>query len=218
MKKLFSSLLAVIMTVACVALCASAVEYEQGMELETTFPTVWGISFEPTDITGCTAIRFDFYVENAAAYQPDSIEFGSHSACDWQEINFGRGEWAGLADGWNTVTFELNGPAAAATDHEPSRPDDGSTPGFKYDAFQRIRIYNVSGDGSETTIKIKNIVGVKEDGTTVPCGAAPAPVDPTPDDPTPDDPAPDTFDAAASVAVLAIAALGTALVISGKRH
>ena len=214
MKKFLVSLLIVCTLVSCMMVCASAAEpvYEQGSEMATDWPAIYAFTFDPIDITGAVAIKFDFFVETAANLSIDSFELCSYKASDWKEKNFnGNKGFTGLSDGWNVVTLNL----AEAGDSNDTNPNDGTTAGFDFTTFQRIRMYNVSGSGSATKVAIKNIVAVKEDGSELKIGAAPAPVTEAPADPVVE---PTTFDAAASVAVAAAAAMGIALVASKKRH
>ncbi len=226
MKKFLASLLIVCTLLVCMTVCAFAEDYKQGDELEQNWPAIWTIYFDPTDISDCIGVSIDFYFETAANFAVDSLELGSHHNNDWKELTFnGNNGFADIHDGWNEgLVFAFDAKSGTSDD---INPDDGTEPGFDPATFQRIRMYNVSGAGSNTVVKIKNICGIKADGTKVPCGAAapvdPEPTDPTPDDPTPTDPEPTdpnpgTFDAASSVAVFAVAALGIALVASKKRH
>ena len=147
---------------------AEEYDYEQGRVIVKTLPAVWLIHFQPTDITGATAIRFDFFIDNAANFRLSALEFGSHYRNDWQELQYtGIAKWPSLNDGWNTVTMPLtNGDPVSSVN-----PSDGSSGTFDPKTFQRIRIFNTTGSDPQITIGFRNIVAVKDDGTEIPVGS-----------------------------------------------
>ncbi len=215
MKKLLALLLVAFTLLACMTICASADEYLQDTVIEWdgfAKGTVKSITFEPTDITGAVSVKFDLYVGSAADFKITSFELGSHKSTDWKEKQFnGVAKFGALVDGWNTVTIDI----AAFGDSNDINPNDGTEAGFDFTNLCRMRIFNVTEETNPTDVKFRNIVAVKEDGTEIKVGAAPAPVTDAPADPVVE---PTTFDAASSIAVAAVAALGVALVASKKRH
>ena len=133
---------------------------------------VWEFHFKPTDITGATKVKFDFYVETAANLKINSFELGSHKNSDWKEKTFNNNAgFGGIVDGWNTITLTL----AESGESNDTNPNDGSVSGWDPKTFQRIRMYNVDHAGAATKLAIKNIVAVKADGSEIKIGAEPAP-------------------------------------------
>ncbi len=167
MALIFTLLLGTVAAIPSFA-AGEAYDYEQGRVIVKTMPAVWLIHFQPTDITGATAIQFDFFIDNAADFRMSAIEFGSHYRNDWQEIQFtGATKWPTLQDGWNTVTFQLSaGDPVSAVD-----PKDGTTGKFDPKTFQRIRIFNTTGTDPQITIALRNVVAVLADGTEIPVGS-----------------------------------------------
>lgn len=171
MKKIFAFILLFCLVMTSLIFSASAEEYdyEQGQVIVKSLPSVWLIHFEPTDITGATAIQFDFFIDKASNFRISAIEFGSHWRNDWQELQYtGVSKWPSLKDGWNTVTLKLSdGSPSAAVD-----PGDGSTGAFNPQTFQRVRIFNTTSTDPQIMVALRNIQAVKEDGTKIPVGSA----------------------------------------------
>lgn len=190
-------------------------DYYQGQTIERDFPAIWQFGFAPTDITGAVAIKFDLYIEDVSRIKFDELEFGSLIVTDWQEKAYNpaleKMGGANLKNGWNTITMNLADASAVDADVDPVRNALGENglgdapAGFDFTHFCRIRLFTLA-NFDKTNVKIKNIVAVKADGSEILVGS----VEPAP--------APATFDAAASVAVAAVAALGVAIVASKKRH
>lgn len=218
MKKVLASLLVVCTLLACMMISTSAENYtylqDSVIEMDGfTKGNVNWIFFDPTDITGATKLQFDLYVGEADQFGFTTFEIGSHpgkTISDWQEKEINN-SFGALNDGWNTVSIDLDSMANVAV----TNPDDGTPGEFDYTKFCRIRFFNVNVEGKTTDVKFKNFTAVKADGTEIKVGAAPAPATDAPADPVVE---PTTFDAASSVAVVAVAAMGVALVASKKRH
>ena len=171
MKKLLALLLVVCTLVCAMTICASAANYNQGDEMTSNWKAIFEFNFKPTDITGAVSVRFDFFVETAANLHVDSFELCSYKSSDWKELNYNNNTgFTGLTDGWNTLTFNI----AEGTPNNDTNPGDGTEAGWDPTTFQRMRMYNVSGNGGDTKVAIKNIVAVKEDGTEIKVGSGPA--------------------------------------------
>ena len=174
MKKFLASLLVICTLLTCMIFTASAAggaganaTYVQGATIWETFPAIWTIKFAPTDITGAVSLKFDFFVEKVADFKMDAFEIGSEDACDVEERQFGLSALGTLQDGWNTVTMNI---AGGEQKPEPQL--------FNLAEFKRIRIFRNEPRSAEPnlTIAFRNIVAVKEDGTEIKVGAAPAAV------------------------------------------
>ena len=176
MKKLLASLLIVCTLLGCMMIGASAgYDYDQGTVLEWTMKkdVVKTITFEPTDITGATTLKFDLFVESVENFAFNCFEIGTHANCDWKEKQVtGAESFGALVDGWNTVSLDL----AAIPESNDTNPNDGTERGFDYSNLCRFRIFNVNIEGKETNVKLKNIVAVKGD-TEIKVGAAPKALD-----------------------------------------
>lgn len=170
MKKLLASLLVICTLLSCMIIGVSAgapggnSTYVQGVTIWGQFPLIWTIKFAPTDITGAVSLKFDLFVSKAADFKMDAFEVGSVDACDTEERQFGLSAFGTLQDGWNTVTMSLNG---------GEQKQDAL---FNFAAFKRIRMFrNVERDKeANVTVGLRNIVAVKDDGTEIKVGAAPA--------------------------------------------
>ncbi|MCQ2425923.1 MAG: hypothetical protein MJ070_07240 [Lachnospiraceae bacterium] len=177
MKKLLASLLIVCTLLGCMMISINAgYNYDQSTVLEWTMKkdVIKEFTFEPTDITGATALKFDLYLESAADFGFTSFEIGTHPHCDWKEkqVN-GAASFGTLVNGWNTVSLDL---ASIPESNDWKDANDGSVAGFDYSHLCRIRIFNVNVDGKETNVKLKNIVAVKGD-TEIKVGGAPVVLD-----------------------------------------
>ena len=225
MKKLLASLLIVCTLLACMMIAVSADEpvygYYQDQTIEKNYPAIWQFTFAPTDITGAVSIKFDMWIEDVSRIKFDELEFGSLTQSDWQEKAYNPATdkmgIANLKSGeWGTVTMDISAGTDVNAEVESVLKNVGDAPkGFDMTHFCRIRLFTLAKYDA-TLVKIKNIVAVKEDGTEIKVGSvAPAPVTDAPSDPVV---GPTTFDAASSVAVVAVTAMGVALVASKKRH
>ncbi len=189
-------------------------DYYQGQTIEKNYPAIWQFNFAPTDITGAVSIKFDMWIEDVSRIKFDELEFGSLTQSDWQEKAYNPAtEKMGISNlksgEWGTVTLNIADGADVNAEVEAVLKNVGDAPkGFDMTHFCRIRLFTLASY-DKTLVKIKNIVAVKADGSEIVVGSVA---------PTPDDPTPATFDAASSVAVVAVAALGVALVASKKRH
>ncbi len=168
-----------------------------------------GKAFDPVDLTGCDYVEFWFYISDTSklgGFQNGQIEICSGGTCDAEETSFdiNAGGITRLivgepVNGWNLIRL----PAVGG--------------GCDWSRVNYIRFYSLAANENGmagTTIAFDMMYGCTEGDAPAP---SLAPVDPG--DPTdPVDPNPGTFDAASSVAVFAVAALGIALVASKKRH
>ncbi|MBP5292554.1 MAG: hypothetical protein J6023_00325, partial [Clostridia bacterium] len=68
MALIFTLLLGTVAAIPSFA-AGEAYDYEQGRVIVKTMPAVWLIHFQPTDITGATAIQFDLFIDNAADFR-----------------------------------------------------------------------------------------------------------------------------------------------------
>ncbi len=167
----------------------------------------------PVDVTACDAVEFYLYVSDVAVLDNiggGQLELTSGGTCDVEETNWTTESLKSLIvgepkAGWNLVHLAIGGAC-------------------NWDRVNFFRIYipGITGDKGAALdgkqIGFDMMYAVGEDAVA-PVPSTLAPVDPTPSDPTdPTDPNPGTFDAASSVAVFAVAALGIALVASKKRH
>ena len=183
--------------------------YYKGQTVEKSYPAIWQLDFAPTDITGAVSIKFDMWIEDVSRIKFDELEFGSLKATDWQEKAYNPAtEKMGISNlksgEWGTVTMNIADGADVNAEVEAVLKNVGDAPkGFDMTHFCRIRLFTLASY-DKTLVKIKNIVAVKADGSEIVVGS--------------DAPAPATFDAAASVAVIAVASMGVALVASKKRH
>ena len=170
LKRICLLVLALCLIGGCLMISVTAddYDYEQGKVIVKSLPAVWLIHFKPTDITGATAIKFDFFIDNADNFRLSALEFGSHYRNDWQELQYtGIAKWPSLQDGWNSVTMPLSlGDPVASVN-----PSDGTSGTFDPATFQRIRIFNTTGTDPQITIGFRNIVAVKDDGTEIPVGS-----------------------------------------------
>ena len=177
-------------------------------------PAVFQKKFDtPVDLTGCKYVEFWLYLSDASQvtnFRDGQIELTSSGGCDVEERGWNIGG-NGLKDlivgepkdGWNLVRLDISNPGGAD--------------------FSRINFFRMFGysDNKLTglTIKFDDMYAYTE-GANVP---APEKIAAQTDAPATDAPTepvvgPTTFDAASSIAVVAVAAMGVVLVASGKRH
>ncbi|MCQ2425927.1 MAG: hypothetical protein MJ070_07260 [Lachnospiraceae bacterium] len=154
----------------------------------------------PIDLSECDYVDFWFYASDASKlslYKGAQIELTSSGTCDAEEATWNLpAAWntiieGGPKDGWNLIHLDIN------------KTDDNHADWSKINFFRMYTLDPQNLDG--LTIKFDDMYAYAE-GAEVPApqkGTTPTPA---------------TFDAVSSVAVVAVAALGVALVASKKRH
>ena len=196
---------------------------------ETSGVEVFQRSIEnPIDISGCDFVEFYFYCSDITKldqFTGAQIELCSDGGCDRGEMTFDI-SGAGLKNrivgepqnGWNLVRLDLNAPSAKHTTggtDAAGKPFDAYNPAH----INYFRMYTLEGNKfAGVTMKWDYMYAYAE-GETVPAPQKASAQTEAPATDAPTEPVtPPTFDAAASVAVAAVAAMGIVLVASKKRH
>lgn len=188
-------------------------------------PDVFEAHFDAVDVSGCDYVAFWFFVSDASKLEKmgsGQLEFTSSGRSDQKEaywyLNgaFGTNFMPeGPKDGWNLVRMPIKTPDKF-TNGEPDWTNfnffrmyfDAS--GMK-DVIIRYDDMFAYTEGADISAHMKKA----EAATEAPATDAPAPATDAPVTPVVD---PTTFDAASSIAVVAVAAMGVVLVASKKRH
>lgn len=172
-------------------------------------------------------IEFEFYVSDASIlskwdkFDHTSFEMTSSGTYDKNELGWtfaellAANEGGEVKAGWNHIKVKLS------TGH----PDNDKDAGIDLSNVKFFRIYMANPhEDINVTVKFDNVRFTNtapEPVTEAPATDAPAtdaPATAAPATNPTDDPAPTTFDASASIAVAAVAAMGIVLVSSKKRH
>ena len=175
--------------------------------------------------SGFEFIEFEFYVSDASLlskwdkFDHTSFEMTSSGTYDRNELGWtfaellAANEGGEVKAGWNHIKVKLS------TGH----PDNEKDAGIDLNNVKFFRIYMANPhEDINVTVKFDNVRFTKTaPETSAPETSAPATEAPATNAPATnptDDPAPTTFDASASIAVAAVAAMGIVLVSSKKRH
>ena len=176
---------------------------------ETSGTEVFQKPFDAIDLTGCDFVEFWFYISDASKldqFTGAQIELTSSGKCDVEEATWNiPASWDSIIvgeakDGWNLIRLDIH-----------KQTDNGA----KWNNINFFRMYTLEGKKlAGVTIKFDDMYAYTE-GADVPAPQKGAPATEAPTEPVVE---PTTFDAASSIAVVAVAAMGVVLVASKKRH